>query len=88
MEPTKELIDAIYRDRVRAARRTSPEERLLGGGELFDSVQERMLAGLRAQFRDADERTVRDLMIRHLNRIRRIEERGIYRAVEDMDDQQ
>jgi hypothetical protein len=31
MEPTQELVDAIYRERVLRARRTPPEDKLLDG---------------------------------------------------------
>src|SRR5437868_128163 len=36
MEPSKELVDDIYRERVLRARRTPPEEKLLDGARLFD----------------------------------------------------
>ena len=38
MQPTPELIDQLYRDRVLCARRMPPEEKLLAGAELYDGV--------------------------------------------------
>ena len=36
MEPTRELIDEIYRERVLRARAMSPEEKFLAGPRLFE----------------------------------------------------
>jgi hypothetical protein len=36
MQPTKELIDELYRERVEKARQMSPEEKFFGGARLFD----------------------------------------------------
>ena len=58
MEPTRELIDDIYRERVCAARAMSPEEKFLAGARLFEEVCERMAAGLRAENPGADEATI------------------------------
>jgi hypothetical protein len=58
VEPTQELIDAVYRDKVEAARRMSPEEKLFAGAELFDYACEITKAGIRDQFPEADEEEV------------------------------
>ena len=50
MNPTKEIADALYRDRVLQARRTPVTEKLFDGGNLFDDVCERMRAGIAAGF--------------------------------------
>jgi len=55
MQPTQELIDAVYRDKVEAALRMSPEEKLFASAELFDYACEITKAGIRHQFPDADE---------------------------------
>ncbi len=62
MEPTQELIDAVYRDKVDAARRMSPEEKLFAGAELFDYACEITKAGIRHQFPDADEEEVQRIL--------------------------
>lgn len=66
MEPTRELIDAIYRDRVLRARRRDPAEKVRDGPCLFDEACERSRAGIRAQHPDADEVRVQELFRRRL----------------------
>jgi hypothetical protein len=83
MEPTQELLDAIYRDKVEAARHQKPGEKLLEGARLFDEVCEQMEAGIRRQFPGADDDEVRRILRDRINRLRRVEEHGIYRPVED-----
>ena len=85
MEPLKELADALYRERLERARRMSPEEKLAAGPKLFAEVCERMRAGIRQQFPDADEQTVQATLIRRVRRLRQVAEAGIYRPVEDAD---
>lgn len=58
MEPTPELIDALYIGKVLAARRRSPERKFLASGDLFEAVIERMRAGIRMQLPEADEAQV------------------------------
>ena len=87
MKPSQELIEGIHQDRIRAARRMSPEEKLWAGARLFDDVCERMKAGIRMQFPEADERRVTEILRERLRRLREFEERGIYRPVENADDQ-
>ncbi|KAA0223345.1 MAG: hypothetical protein EDS66_02720 [Planctomycetota bacterium] len=45
MEPTKELVDALYADKVRAARQTPIEERFLAGPRRFNIACQLMRAG-------------------------------------------
>jgi hypothetical protein len=49
MEPTQELIDEIYRERVLRARRTPIEQKILAGADLFEGVCTRMADGLREE---------------------------------------
>jgi hypothetical protein len=51
----RKLADELYRERVRAARQMSPEEKLLAGEELFDYACAITLAGIRNQFPEATE---------------------------------
>jgi len=57
VEPTKEVIEALYRDEVARARRMAPEDKLLAGARLFDYACRITAAGIRHQFAGiADER--------------------------------
>lgn len=49
MEPTQELVDAIYRDKVNAARRMSFADKFLAGAELFDFACNVSRSGIRMQ---------------------------------------
>lgn len=73
MEPTQELIDAIYWEKVEAARRMSPEEKLFAGAELFDYACEITKAGIRHQFPDADEEEVLRILRERLALAERLE---------------
>ena len=74
MEPTKELIDQLYRERVLRARAMPPEEKLLAGPRLFDIVCRRMAAGARNEFPDADQSRVEEIVRDRLRLARRLEE--------------
>ena len=87
MKPTPELIDAIHHDRILAARRMPPEEKLWAGARLFDEVCERMKAGIRMQFPEADEPRVMEILRERLKRLRDFEDRQFYRPVETPDDE-
>lgn len=73
MQPTKELIDDIYRDRVLGARRTSPREKLLDGPRLFDWACTITTAGIRRQFPDADDCSVAQILRERLALRQRLE---------------
>lgn len=49
MEPTPELIEQLRRDKIEAAKRMTPEQKLAAGAELFDMACEVALAGIRMQ---------------------------------------
>jgi hypothetical protein len=74
MEPTPELINALYREEVLAARKQSPEQKLRLGGDLFDEMCERMRAGIRFQIPDADENRVEQILHERLELARRLEQ--------------
>ena len=74
MQPTKELIDELYRERVETARRMSPADKLLAGLQLFDLTSRLMADGVRSQFPDADEDRVRRIVRDRLALVRRREE--------------
>jgi hypothetical protein len=75
-EPDPDLIDAIYADKVRQARRMSIDERLRAGGDLFDDVCDRMRAGIRADFPQASPAEVEQELRRRLAIARRLEDRS------------
>ena len=72
MEPTKELIDAIYRERVLRARRTPPEEKILAGPRLFDYACRITKDGIRSQHPDASEQEVEQILLQRLALRRRL----------------
>jgi hypothetical protein len=69
MEPTSELIDALYRDKVDAARHMSPEQKLMAGAELFEFVCEVARSGIRMQHPGITEAEVRQHLRRRLARL-------------------
>jgi hypothetical protein len=75
MEPTKQLLDDIFRERVLRARRTPPEEKLLDGPRLFDFACRIVMDGIRNQFPDADEKRVREILAERIALLRRLERR-------------
>jgi hypothetical protein len=74
MQPTKELIDELFWERVEKARRMSPEERVLAGLEMFDLSSSIMTDGIRSQFPEADEHRVQEILRERLALIQRLEE--------------
>jgi len=74
MEPTRELIDEIYRQRVLRARRTPPEEKLLDGARLFDMACQIMMDGIRDEFPDIDEDEGRRILAERIALSRRMRE--------------
>lgn len=73
MEPTQELIDALYREEILLARRMSPEEKFLAGPRLFDRVCRIMRDGIRDQHPGADEARVEEILQARLRLTRRLE---------------
>lgn len=71
---TPGLIGQIFRDRVERARRMSPEERIRSSLEHCDIAMEFMKSGVRAQYPDADENQVNEILserFRLIDRLRR-----------------
>lgn len=73
MEPTQELLNAIYRDKVEAARHMSPKEKLFAVAELFDYACEITKAGIRHQFPEADDEEVLRILRERLVLAERLE---------------
>lgn len=74
MEPTPELIDSIYRERVLRARRISPAEKLLAGPQLFARSCRLMADGIRHEYPDADEQRVGEILRTRLALVQRLKE--------------
>lgn len=74
MQPTKELIDELYREEVERARQMSPEDKLLAGPRLFDWACRITADGIRAQFPDADEQHVQKILCQRVALARRLEQ--------------
>jgi hypothetical protein len=72
MEPSKDLIDAIYRERVLRARRMSLEEKFLAGPALFERSCRIMMAGIRDEYPDADEGRVQEILAERPKLLRRL----------------
>jgi hypothetical protein len=66
MEPTKELLDAIYRERVLRARHTPLEKKFLAGAELFEQACRITMDGIRDQYGDIDEQRVQQILRQRL----------------------
>jgi len=73
MEPTRELIDAIYRDKVLAARQTSFEEKLFAGPRLFSRSCRLMRAGIRMQHPQANAQEVERILHERIEKLRRLD---------------
>ena len=82
---SKALMDAIFIDKVRRARQTPMDQKMLDGARLFDLNRQIMLSGIRAQFPDFDEERVEKEFDRRLAIARRIDDAGIYRNVDEPD---
>ena len=74
MEPTRELVDEIYRERVLRAREMSPEEKLLAGPRLFEMACRITMDGIRSQNPELDEARVRQILIKRLALRERLEQ--------------
>jgi hypothetical protein len=74
MNPTRELIEELYREDIRRAQAMSPEEKLLAGPRLFDLACRIVADGIRDQYPDADEQRVREILAQRVALLRRLEE--------------
>ena len=73
MEPSEQLVDELYRDRVLRARETPPEDKLLDGARLFDVSCRIMMDGIRDEPPDAGDERVRDILRERIALLRRLE---------------
>lgn len=71
--PIRMSAEDLYREEVLAARAMPEDRKLALGLELFDRARTMMLAGIRMQFPEADEATVRQILVRRLQMAREVE---------------
>ena len=83
MKPDRQLIDEIFRDRIRRARALPLEKKLCGGVALFEAACHRMRDGIRWQHPEFDEMEVEQELRRRLKRIQAAEDFGIYQVIEE-----
>ena len=74
MEPTDELIDAIYLEKVERARKQPMEEKLRDGPRLFAYACEAMRMGIRAQYPGLSPEEVEKELRERIELGRRLEE--------------
>lgn len=73
MEPTKELIDELYREDIRDARAMKPWDKFLAGAQLFDMACRIVVAGIRYQHPETDDVTVQQILEQRLELARKLE---------------
>ncbi len=75
MQPVGEVLDQLYREKVAAAQRMTPEERVLAAFELTGFVWRGILDGVRDQFPGASEEEVHRLACERVALVKRLHER-------------
>jgi hypothetical protein len=75
MQPNPEVLDQLYREKVAAAKRMTPEERVLAAFELTDFVWRGILGGVRDQFPAANEEEVLRRGCERVALVKRLHER-------------
>lgn len=81
-EQVKRQADEIYASKVRRARLADPAKKMGWGAELYMESIQRMKAGIRARFPDLTEEAVMEKLRWQLDRLRQVQEQGIYRKVD------
>jgi hypothetical protein len=73
MQPTQELIDDIYREKVERAREASMAEKFFDGLFLFDHACEWAKAGLRNRFPQDNEEQIQQRLLAQLALLKSLE---------------
>ena len=84
MEPNRELVSSLYRERVRQARAMTADEKFVAGPRLFEYACRITTDGIRRQHPEADEAEVQRILAQRLALRREFEERGIYRPAGEL----
>jgi hypothetical protein len=74
VEPTPELVEALYREKVLRARRMTPQRRVEVGAELSDVGRQMMREAIRRENPLATAEQVRQLMRRRIELARRLDD--------------
>ncbi len=74
MQPTQELIDDIFRERVQRARRMTAEQKLAAGPQLLESACEIALAGIHSQFPSLSDADAWQMLRKRLEWRRRLDQ--------------
>jgi hypothetical protein len=74
MEPSEQLVDEIYREKVLRARMLTPDRRAQIGAELSDLSRQMMREAIRRQFPMASEQSIHELMRRRVDLSRRLDD--------------
>jgi hypothetical protein len=75
MQPTPQLLDHLYAEKVRAARQMTPEQRVLAAFELTAFVRRGLEDGIRSQHPDASEEQVQRILCERVAKLKRLHER-------------
>ena len=73
MLPNPDLIAAIERDKVAAARAMAPADKFFAGPRLFEQARRLMVEGVRNEFPAVAEEEVQRIVSERLARLRRLE---------------
>ena len=74
MEPTKELTDALFIEKVMRARRTPPERKFLAGARLYEYMRSIAMTAIRNENPNATPEEHRKLFQRRLQINRMMED--------------
>ncbi len=81
MHATLEFVDSLFWERVDRARNQSLGQKLLDGFELFEQSCHLARMGIRYENPDADTVRVEQLLREQLERLRELDEYGLYHPV-------
>jgi hypothetical protein len=73
MQPTRELIDELYREEVLRAREMATEDKFFAGTRLFELACSFTVAGIHKDHPDADSREVAQMLQARVDLARRLE---------------
>lgn len=82
MQPSQQLIDDIFREKVLRARTMPLGQKLAVGIQLFEEGLGWMRAGIKMQHPELSPEQAHQLVHKRLARARAIEEHGIYQATQ------
>lgn len=84
MQPTQELIDELFWDKVERARNQPIGQKLLDGFELFEQSCRLARMGIRYEYPLADGAEVERILRAQLDRLREIDEFGLYHPLQQV----